>query len=173
MNQPDLYDYGIQNEQSDIRAHVSVVNKAIYVFQTSLGIEAIKRHNPREVFATQPGIEGPTARGWLVKIQWIKDLRQLLYYSWKYWPFFSESMSTSDKGALAVKCVCDCMKIGKFPFWIDASEENRADVQIVGVDIVVSCKKRVQVKCDWHSGPIPGTGNLFLQSAERNPLKRH
>ncbi len=57
------------------------------------------------------------------------------------------------------------------PFWVEARETNRDTVQIdKGTDIIVFCRKRVQVKCDWSAGK---TGNLFLQSAERNPLKHY
>ena len=37
--------------------------------------------------------------------------------------------------------------------------------------IVVNGKWRIQVKCDYDAGP-GGTGNLFLQTAECNPLKQ-
>ncbi len=169
----NLVEYGIHTEESDVRAHVSVVHKNIYVFQTEAGIEAIKKHTPREATATQPGVDGlVTAEGWLVKLEWIEDLRVLKYHSWPQWGFFSPDMTTSEKGDLAVRCVLDCIKIGRFPFWIDADEEDRENVQIKGVDVVVFCDKKIQVKCDWRSGPKPqGTGNLFLQKAECNPLR--
>lgn len=54
-----------------------------------------------------------------------------------------------------------------------AEESGDKSVQIAGTDIVVCCKKRIQVKCDSRCGERPlGTGNLFLQRAERNPLRR-
>lgn len=168
----DLFEYGIQTENSDIRAHVSVINRAIYVYETRKGLEAIEKHKPKQAYASQRGVDGFTGLGWLVRPDMIDGLISLKYVSWQHWGLFKESMTTSEKGDLAVKCVCDCIKIGRFPFWIDASEENRESVQIKGVDIVVFCKKKIQVKCDWRSGPAPGTGNLFLQSAERNPKKQ-
>jgi len=51
-----LREYGIHTEDSDIRAHVSVVNRTIYIFPTRNGIETILRDNPREATATQPGV---------------------------------------------------------------------------------------------------------------------
>lgn len=64
------------------------------------------------------------------------------------------------------------MKIGRFPFWIDAKEDERQGVQIKGTDVVVFCNQRIQVKCDYKAGPKPeGTGNVFLQKSESNPLK--
>jgi hypothetical protein len=165
----DLFEYGIQTEVSDIRAHVSVCNKTLYVFPTRNGVEAIARHDPPLRDAGQAGVKGRTAEGWLVRIEWISDIRKLAFLSWPGWSAFGANMTTSEKGALAVKCVRETMRIGKFPFWVDADEDDRENVQIKGTDILVFCRKRVQVKCDWRAGE---TGNLFLQRAERNPLNR-
>ena len=167
---PELFEYGIQTEASDIRAHVSVCNKTIYVFPTQNGIRAIQQNVCPVGVASQPGVEGVTGKGWLVKHEWIEDLRRLRYESWP-WHRFLPMMSTKSKGELAVQCVISCMRAGRFPFWIDARETGRKNIQVEkGTDIVVFCRKRVQVKCDWSAGK---TGNLFLQSAERNPLKHH
>jgi hypothetical protein len=50
-------------------------------------------------------------------------------------------------------------------------------VQIDGDDIVVltgANRVHIQVKCDYPGGDkaLGGTGNLYLQVAERNPLKK-
>ena len=177
MGQPSLdaslFEYGIHTEASDIRAHVSVVNRTIYVFQTRLGVEAIERENPPLRTASQPGVSGITAEGWVVAVTSIPDLRRVKFESWGGWPEFSEHLTTSAKGALAVRCTIEAMKRGRFPFWLDATEDERENVQILGTDILVFCRKRVQVKCDYRCGDRPlGTGNLFLQRAERNPLRK-
>ena len=170
---PDLFEYGIHTEGSDIRAHVSVVNRIVYVFQTFRGIEAIEKYNPELRKAGQNGVQYPTAEGWLAKPEWIEDLRRLKFFSWAHWPELNENQSTSKKGVLAVRCVVDAIRSGRFPFWLDTSEDDRKNIQIKGTDIVVFCRKKIQVKCDYRSGDIPnGTGNLFLQKAERSPLKR-
>lgn len=168
MCQPVLFEYGIYTESSDIRAHVSGVNKTLYVFPTHNGIEAIQKYTPPLVDAGQPGVIGRTASGWLVNLEWIKDIRTIKFFSWSGWNLYVPQMSTTEKGKLAVRCVVEVMKLGRFPFWLDASEDERQNVQIAGTDIVVFCKKKVQVKCDWRAGE---TGNLFLQKAERNPLR--
>jgi hypothetical protein len=170
----ELFAYGILTEASDIRAHVSVVNRTIYVFQTRFGVAAIEAYAPPLREARQPGVTGVTARGWLVNIDWIADLRRVRFWSWSGWDAFAdERLSTSQKGALAVQCVLRVMQLGRFPFWLDAMEDTRDYIQIAGTDVLVFCKKRVQVKCDARSGDRPrGTGHLFLQQAERNPLKR-
>ena len=166
---PELFEYGIQTEASDIRAHVSVCNKTLYVFPTKNGVRAISENQCKIGNAGQPGVDGVTGRGWLVKHEWIEDLRKLRYESWA-WHRFLPMLSTEAKGKLAVECVTDSMKAGRVSFWIDARETDRENVQVSGTDIVVFCRKRIQVKCDWSAGK---TGNLFLQCAERNPLKRH
>lgn len=173
VTEPPLFEYGIQTESSDIRAHVSVVNRTIYVFQTKEGIAAIERDAPPLRGASQPGVAGRTAEGWVVKVDSIADLRRVRFQSWPRWQDFREDLSTDAKGALAVQVVIEAMKRGRFPIWFHALEDDRQYVQVKGTDILVFCRKRVQVKCDYKSGDAPlGTGNLFLQKAERNPLKR-
>ena len=171
---PQLFEYGIHTEVSDIRAHVSVVNKCVYVFETKHGVDAIKNHNPDLRPAFQPGIEYPTAEGWKVKIEWIKDLRSLPCNNWKKWAEMEQAKSTSAKGKYAVDLVVELMKMGRFPLWMDTEEDARENIQIKGTDIVLFCRKKIQVKCDFRSGPLPlGTGNLYLQKSELNPLKAH
>jgi len=170
---PELFEYGIHTEASDIRAHVSVVNQVIYVFPTRAGIDAIERTHPPLRPAYQPDVVGPTAEGWVVDVNAIADLRRVRFQSWEGWTQFRPNLSTSRKGRLAVLAVIGAMKRGRFPFWLDTEEDERQHVQQLGTDILVFCRKRVQVKCDYHGGDKPaGTGNLFLQRAERNPLKR-
>jgi hypothetical protein len=170
----NLHEYGIITEQSDIRAHVGVANKTIYAFKTRSGVEAIETHKPQTAFASQPGVNHATAEGWLVKPTMISGLQRLKYLSWAHWGAFTESMTTSQKGDHAVKCVLDCLSIGRFPLWVNGSESNDRGVQIAGTDIVLTMNHRIQVKCDWYAGEKPlGTGNLFLQKAECNPFSRH
>jgi len=169
----ELADYGIQNEQSDIRAHVSVANQKVYVFKTSAGIDAIKANGYPTRFASQPGVDGITAEGWCVPWWHIPDIRPLSFNSWSSWGDFSINLSTTRKGQLAVECVRKVMEMGRFPFWVQAEEVDDMRLQVQGVDLVVAYNQRIQVKCDWMGGEEPlGTGNLFLQKAERNPLKR-
>lgn len=165
----ELFESGIQTEDSDIRAHVSPCNKHVYVFRTRNAIEAIEQYEPEVRPAFQDGVKGKTAEGWLVKLDWIRDLRRLNFVSWPKWGDFSKKLSTSQKGALAVECVTALMKIGRFPLWLDAWEDDREYVQLKGTDVLLFAKKRIQIKCDYSAGD---TGNLFLQRAERNPLKR-
>jgi hypothetical protein len=167
---PELFPHGIFEENSDIRAHVSVLEKIVYVFPTKNAINAIKVHDPVLKTAGQPGVDGPTAMGWLVRPDWVEDIRRVKFQSWDRWGEFSESLPTGKKGKLAVECVIEIMRRGRFPFWIDATEDQRENIQISGTDILIFCKKRIQVKYDYPTGK---TGNLFLQKSERNPLGKH
>ena len=171
---PDgLFEYGITTEHSHIRAHVSVVNRTIYVFQTHEGRRTIESGCWPLRRASQPGVTGPTAEGWCVDVNAIADIRRLKFFTWEGWTQFRRELDTSRKGALAVLCVIAAMQRGRFPFWVDASEDDRQNVQQQGTDILIFCRKKIQVKCDYDGGDKPaGTGNLFLQRAERNPLKR-
>lgn len=162
----ELVEYGIQSEKSDIRAHVCAKDKTVYVFPTANGLEAIRRYAPLLRPATQPGVDGITALGWLVKKEWIMDLR-IIRFHWRWWGHFKPNFSSSRKGKFAVACVRESMRRGYFPIWFDGIEEENLDVQIAGTDILIFAHKRVQVKCDY---PISDTGNLFLQKAECNPL---
>jgi len=167
-----LTEYGIHTEDSDVRAHVSVVNRCILAFRTMAGRDAITRLDPPLRSARQPGVDAVTAVGWIVPVDEIEDLRTLRFYSWPKWGRFTPELSTSEKGSLAVQCVIDCLAAGRFPLWIVAEENDERAVQIRGTDIVLSGKTKIQVKCDYRSGPAPlGTGNVFLQQAEMNPLR--
>src|SRR3990172_1832719 len=130
----ELFPHGIQTENSDIRAHVSVVNRTIYVFKTRAGNDAVATRNPPTATAGQPGVDGVTADGWLTPIEWIDDLRRVRYFSWPRWNEFLPELATTDKGALAVACVIDAMRLGRFPIWLEAVEDERENIQIKGTD---------------------------------------
>lgn len=169
--QTELFEYGIQNEDSDIRAHVSVVNRTIYVFPTRNAVKAIAEKCPKEAPAYQNGIKGPTANGWPTPIKWIEDIREVKFHSWSGWNEFSPILSTSKKGQLAVRCVSEALKLGRFPLWIkNAKEIADRTIQRRGTDILLFCQQKIQVKCDYRAGE---TGNLYLQKAERNPNKAY
>lgn len=169
-----LVEYGIQTEVSDIRAHVSVVNRAMYVYKTECGRDAIRTWKPPLKPAWQPGVtDGPTAWGWIVKVEWIQGLIRVPWDAWWNSPV-NQDMSTTDKGQWAVGCVCGALKRGLFPLWVAASEADDPELQVSGTDIMVNCRHKIQVKCDYEAGEKPnGTGNLYLQKAERNPKKQH
>jgi hypothetical protein len=169
----ELFESGVHTENSDIRAHVGMYNRAVYVFKTAHANKILQTHG-RIKYAGQAGVGYATGKGKVVPWNSIEDIRELKFHSWPRWDEFNENLSTSQKGKLAVDCVIDIMRLGRFPLWLDAEEDQRENIQIKGTDILLFCRKKIQVKCDALAGPKPkGTGNIFLQIAEVNPLSRY
>ncbi len=169
----ELIDYGILEERSDIRAHVSPQTRRFYVFRTASMVELISREKYVPKPAYQTGYDSPTAMGYLVPVEDIPDLRVLQWRSTSWWLNFKESDSTSKKGAMAVWVVRELMRLGRFPLWFDGEEITDMRIDIQGTDIIVAGKWRVQVKCDWKAGVRKdgGSGNLYIQIQEANPFR--
>ena len=169
----ELFDYGIQTEGSNIRCHVAPGTRNIFVFRTDLAVALLPgRYEVRPAF--QAGVKGPTAKGYLVPWRDVPDIRRLKWESCRWWERFDLHQSTSAKGRQAVVVVIDLLRSGRFPLWISAEESERAELQLHGTDVLLWGRWKIQVKCDWKAGDPEegGSGNLFLQIAERNPLKR-
>lgn len=168
-----LVEYGIQNEQSDIRAHVCFAIKRVYIFKTINGLKAIEDRIYKERSAYQNGIE--TAKGYAVPISDIEDIREISI-SDEDIEFLSPDINDTetDKGQKAMWIVTGLLKKGLFPLWLDTENADSKEMQISGIDIIITCKKRIQVKCDFKGGSriLGGTGNLFLQIKECNPYKQ-
>jgi len=177
MSKPPLHAHGIQTEASHVRAHVGVIARSVFVFLTKHGRAACEASDIRDAVAYQPGVAYPTARGKPVPLDRIRDLRRIDLSVWPVWDQFNKDASTSVKGRMAVEVVLHLLRRGGFPFWVQSVAETRdTDIQISGTDIVCINRTLIQVKCDWTAGPrsIPGcSGNLFLQTAELNPLRLH
>ena len=176
-----LVEYGIQTEESDLRAHVCVNARQVYVYPTQQGIAAIATGKFRKMPASQPGAAFVTAEGFLVppnqiwgcipiNASWAMERLGLIAYS----------ASTTAKGEWAVAVVRHLLSKGWFPMWGTSEVIEQLDIQIKGVDLIVTSKARIQVKCDyeggapWRAGRAGErvTGNLFLQVAECNPFGR-
>jgi hypothetical protein len=173
MNNTALVPYGIAEEQSDIRAHVSVQGRCVYVYPTKSGIEAMETNE----LPMRPAYTGniKTAEGYLAKPSQIRQCRKVAIPDWVMdRACFSETDSTSEKGNKAVRVVQWLLKAGLFPLWSTPTFINDVDMQVDGMDIVVQMRARIQVKCDWRAGDGPGcTGNLYIQTRECNPFSRH
>lgn len=174
IDQAELFEYGVQNEKSDIRAHVAVLAKKIYIYRTKEAVSLLNSGKYSLKPAYQEGVQGPTALGAPVPIKDFRDLRTVTWNGCPYWDGWHEKLSTSQKGKKAIEVVVDLLKYGRFPLWIEVEEDKRQNIQIKGTDIVVFCKQHIQVKCDYRAGEGHElcTGNLYLQTKERNPLKR-
>lgn len=173
MSNTRLVDYGIIQEKSDIRAHVSVAGKCVYVYPTNAGIEAIRKGSYRKAPAYTGDIK--TAEGYLVPPKDISLCRTIeIPDHIMQKANFDEADTTTQKGDKAVRVVRWLLSTGRFPLWTDSRVIEDHDLQIDGMDIVVRMNTRIQVKCDWRAGNGQGcTGNLFLQVAECNPYGRH
>jgi len=176
--QPKLFEYGIQLEQSDVRVHVSPATRRLYVFPTGRAQDMLNARAKefREATATQPGVAYATARGFLIPWKQIPELRivDLSHKTW--WDRFAYHANTSHKSACAVQVVQCALEHGYLPLWFKAAAETEhVTLQIKGADIVLFARTVIQVKCDWSAGPVEfgGTGNIFFQTAELNPLRRH
>jgi hypothetical protein len=170
-HQPRLHDYGIQTEDSDIRCHVAPGTRSIFVFRTATVLSLLNgRHT--EALAGQAGVSYPTGKGYLVSWRQVPDIRRIQWNSFPWWDRFKRDQTTSEKGAHAVWVCTELMRLGRFPLWVEAKESERAQVQLKGTDIVLWGRWKIQVKCDFYAGDgVSGTGNLFIQTAELNPLR--
>jgi len=176
MNQGNtrLVEYGIQNEKSDIRVHVGVVTRRAYVYDTDSGQAAVATGKYREANAYTGRII--TGVGCLVPPREIEGCKVIPIPSALLERIcFDEKDSTTTKGQKAVEAVKHMLEIGSIPIALTVDEIADKGMQIDGLDIAVGSKVKIQVKCDWKCGPRAwgGTGNLFLQVAECNPLGMH
>ena len=173
-----LFEHGIFSENSHIRAHVAPVTRSVYVFRTQAALDILKDKGHQYEMATagQSGVDGPTALGYKIPWQEIPDIRRVQWKSNPWWERFSVSDSTSEKGRKAVEVVAELLKIGRFPLWCAGPAKDSEDIKLQrkGTDIMLWGQWRIQVKCDYSAGPKAdgGSGNLYLQVAERNPLRR-
>ena len=176
--QPKLFEYGIQIERSDIRIHVSPATRRLYVFKTAEAqmLLTIRGADYPSVFAFQPGVRHATAEGKLVPVEDIPDLRTVDLSNESWWVKFKPLDSTVTKGRKAVAVTLWALRKARIPLWINSVQESsNVDLQRKGADILLWARLRIQVKCDWTAGPVEcgGSGNIFLQQAEINPLRRH
>lgn len=172
----ELFDYGIHNESSDIRAHVGMLTNRVYVFSTADGKRVFKEWKDRKeqsLPAYQLGVETPTAWGFAVPWNSIPNIKVVKFP--REWAIdFSFTSLTTEKGRVAVDIVTKLLKQGSFPLWIEGIECQDREINISGTDIIVKGKWKIQVKCDAKCGhrEYGGSGNLYLQICEANPLKR-
>ena len=167
-----LVNYGIQNEKSDFRVHVSSTASAIYLFSTEEGNKAINTG----IYLLRSVTTGSiiTAQGYAVPISCIKNIcyvktpvditkRQKI----------QSTDSTKVKGDKAVNIVKEMLILHLILLPMTVDEITDKNIQIEGTDIIVKRGDiKIQVKCDYKAG-YPGTNNLFLQISECNPYKIH
>lgn len=168
-----MFNFGIMNEESDYRVHICFDEGFAYLFKTESGRNACQSGKFQKRQAFQQGVSGATAIGYIVPPDQIEGCRRVLIPSAIIQDVRCvKTDSTSTKGNKAVECVKRMFLLGLLPISIDTKFIEEKDLQIKGVDIVVVAKTKIEVKCDFNGG-IKGTGNLYLQIAERNPLKAY
>lgn len=167
-----LFEYGIAEEQSDIRAHVSLPGRRITVYRTADMVALIAENTYEERTATQPGVDFATACGYVVPLCDIQPQYVLTSstFPWDNWNH--AAMNCGEKGDMAVACVKAAILSNKFPLWVCGTVNEDTELDIMGTDIVVAAKRHIQVKYDAPAYPKSegGTGNLYVQTHECNPL---
>ena len=174
----DLVEYGIHTEKSDLRAHVCVIAEHVFVYPTieGVGIAETGKYPHVTVPSFINGKFVDTARGYLVPPKEIPKCRTIpIPQDILTNARFENRDNTAVKGEKAVHVVQQLIRHGLFPIDIKPEIVQDAEMQIEGTDILVDMQVRIQVKCDYRGGPksFGGTGNLFLQTHECNPLKSH
>ena len=82
---------------------------------------------------------------------------------------------TNVKGLQALRIVKEMLRRGLIPISMGVTVVSDMEMQIAGTDIIVTAHARIQVKCDYMAGPesLGGSGNLYLQTHECNPFRKH
>jgi hypothetical protein len=183
LGNTELVDYGIQNEQSDIRVHVCPKARRVYVFPTECGVEAVRSGQYRLVEGRQKGVDVPTSMGYLVPPLEIEGCAAICLRDVTWADLdFTDTDTLEQKGRKATRLVKGMLRKRRLPIPMEG-EVRATDIteERQGQDIILTVKRsgalkslRIQVKCDYPGGEGEGcTGNLFLQVQECNPLGIH
>lgn len=100
-----------RQESSDIRAHVAVYAKTLFVFPTVCAVRVMEKYPLKPAF--QNGVNGKTAEGHCVVPSEIEGLRRLRISDERL-VGFDEGLSTTDKGNRAVDIVSAFLKSAAF-----------------------------------------------------------
>ena len=174
-----LVDYGIQNEESDIRAHVAVYAQKVYIYRTEIGQAVIKRRPPYRLASVYTaGIK--TAEGYLVPTRNIDGCQGYAIpdnvFTTSGIGQLPERGYQGQKGKAATYIVHQMLQLGLVPVPVTVTEVNDQSMQIQGIDIQTRANVNIQIKCDYRAGNGTHprcTGNLFLQIRECNPFQIH
>ncbi len=143
---------GIEQEKADLRFHVSVITRHVFVFEPKYALEAIESHNYKQ----KPAYTGDliTAKGYLVPPRDIKKIR------WYRIPddifaeaYFKENASTSIKGKKAEIVVNQMIERGIISTALKVVHVGDKEMQFNGEDLISLRAESLSIKCDWRSGP--------------------
>jgi hypothetical protein len=181
MPNTKLINYGIHTEQCDLRAHVCVLARAVYIFRPQAALAAV---NVRAL-GNQAGHKQVhtgdlvTATGYTIPLEEIEGIIPVhlptgwLSHDPRATAFITihPQMSTTIKGQKAEKIVRALVLHNMFPMaYRTLQQMSDSQNQLSGIDLTVTGPK-IQVKCDFAGGEQSrgGTGNLFIQLTECNP----
>ena len=158
------------HEDADLRAHVGVHARTVYVFPPEHALRVGKEHGLQLVNAYQTNVEGPTATGFRVPLDLLRPyLWSAFVPDWSGWAGFDRTLPTSEKGRRAQALVVELLCNGRFPMPTKPEIVTDRQRQIAGIDLVVNVLWKIQVKCDYRAG-ANGCG-IYFQLSERNPLR--
>lgn len=154
---PVLFQHDPTADVADIRVHVCVKVARCYVFRVA-DIPPLTFH---------PSFTGPTSEGRLVPWDRIPGIKFCAID--RIWlEDFPED--ESGKGAWSEAIVERLLNAGDLPYPARVFKAHRRNEQYAGIDLWIPFAT-VQVKCDYNGGEksLGGTGNLYIETAERNP----
>lgn len=165
----NLTEHGILNEASDYRAHVCPRTFRCYFFRTEDGRDVVKKLIaegvlPKKIKDPKSGGE---AEGYAVPLTMLPMARiEEFPFGWIE-PYY-DGLSTSEKGQIAIGIVERLLRLAGHDICIIPAG---TPLNISGVDIVSDGVTKYEVKMDGKGGAkdMGGSGNLFLQTRERNP----
>ncbi len=173
MGESKLREHGLKQEGSDLRIHICAKVMKAYLFPTARGIDAINSGLYPEYSAGQEGVNFSTARGFCVPpgdisgcVAYPIPENILIRYPIEY------SFSCKKKGKVAVSIARVMLRQGliRFPTLPQKIMSGDIKMEKTGTMHIGNCK--IRIKCDFNGGDrsLGGTGSLFLQTAEANPL---
>lgn len=170
MNQK-LIEYGIFQEKSDYRVHVCPGAKSVYMFPTQSGVLAIQEGHGKEMSVRKAEYRNiETARGYIVHISKIQNLKRVVIPDDLQRLALPMNANSGEKGLACVEITKQMIQRNLLPIQMEIHDIDDEAMQISGLDIVITTKVKIQVKCDY---PLAATGNVFLQTMECNPFKIH
>lgn len=171
----NLIEHGIFQDESDYHCHVGFTVKAVYFFSTDAAKKAAQNPKWKTVSSWQPGWNSPTSEGKIPPWHKIDGCVEIIIPDMYIQAAnCKRTESTSIKGQKALAIVQSLLTLGMIPLPLSPQEITAENLQIRGLDIIVKTKTTIQVKCDYDCGSKlrGGTGNIYLELKERNPLGR-
>lgn len=175
MNQHSgLIPYGIENEESNYRLHVSFGCGKAYIFSTESGRKALRKAKDepgiiRRFTAKQPGANFITGAGCRISWQVIEGCQEIelpLEMLWAVNCQVTDPPSMKGQKAMAIAWKLHTQGLLSISPMTEVSDQN---MQIQGIDLVTSSGLKIQVKCDFWGG----RNGLAIQTHETNLFRRY